>query len=154
MKKNIFLIVFAIALMGFEANAQTCCKKSETTKEACCSKPSTTSSSTAKLQEQTTTSKMTTNLEHTNQETFKVYGNCMMCKKRIEGALSKVKGIHSAVWDTETKILTVSFEKETISLEQIHKEITKVGHDTDKDRAEDSVYDKLPGCCKYDRAKI
>jgi hypothetical protein len=27
-----------------------------------------------------------------------------------------------------------------------------VGHDTEKYRADDKAYAKLPGCCKYDRA--
>jgi copper chaperone CopZ len=93
-------------------------------------------------------------LEHLTQESFKVYGNCVMCKKRIEGALSEVKGIQSAVWGTETKILTVSFDEKATTLNKIHKEIAAVGHDTDKQRAKDGVYDKLPGCCKYERVKV
>lgn len=28
---------------------------------------------------------------------------------------------------------------------------TKVGHDTPHHKASTEVYDKLPGCCKYDR---
>ena len=77
-----------------------------------------------------------------------------MCKRRIESALSEVAGILSAEWDAETKMLTVSFDKKLIKLGDIHKKVAAVGHDTEKVRAEDGVYDKLHGCCKYERAKV
>ena len=84
-------------------------------------------------------------------ETFKVYGACGMCKRRIEGALKEVEGLHKAEWDIETKMLTVSFDSKLITLDDIHKKVALVGHDTDKFRAEDDVYAKLHGCCKYER---
>ncbi len=86
-------------------------------------------------------------------ETFKVYGNCMMCQRRIEGSLKEVEGIASASWDVDTKMMTVKFAENLISLDNIRKRIADVGHDTDKYRADDEVYDKLPGCCKYERAE-
>ena len=86
-------------------------------------------------------------------ETFKVYGNCMMCQRRIEGSLKEVEGIASASWDVDTKMMTVKFAEDLISLDNIHKRIADVGHDTDKYRADEEVYGKLPGCCKYERAE-
>ena len=82
---------------------------------------------------------------------FVVYGNCGMCKKRIEGALSDVEGIQSADWDVDTKVITVNYDAEAISLEEIKKKIAAVGHDTDDVRASDDVYNNLPGCCQYER---
>ena len=38
-------------------------------------------------------------------ETFKVYGNCGMCEKTIEGSLKNVKGIDKADWNKETKMM-------------------------------------------------
>ena len=87
-------------------------------------------------------------------ETFKVYGNCGMCKRRIEGALKELEGILSADWDVDTKMMTVKFTKDLITLDDIQKRIADVGHDTNKYRADDEVYGKLPGCCKYERAEI
>lgn len=80
-----------------------------------------------------------------------VYGNCGMCKRRIEGALNNAKGIHSADWDVETKVLTVKYDMEVISKDDIKKRIAKVGHDTDQFIADQKVYDELPGCCQYER---
>lgn len=41
-------------------------------------------------------------------ETFKVYGNCGMCKKRIEKATTG-EGITKADWNVDSKIMTVTF---------------------------------------------
>lgn len=86
-------------------------------------------------------------------DTIKVYGNCGMCKKRIEGALTKVKGVQSANWDVATKMLTVTYDESKINLDDIHQKVADVGHDTDKVQAKDSVYNGLMGCCQYERPK-
>ena len=39
---------------------------------------------------------------------FTVYGKCAMCKERIEKA-AKGKGVHSANWDIQSKILTLQY---------------------------------------------
>lgn len=83
---------------------------------------------------------------------FKVYGNCGMCKTRIEKAV-KVKGVVSANWNIKTKILKIRYAPSVISLKTIHKNIAKVGHDTDMEKASNEVYNKLPACCKYKRKK-
>ncbi|GIV33743.1 MAG: cation transporter [Chitinophagales bacterium] len=82
---------------------------------------------------------------------FKVSGNCAMCKARIEGALKNVDGIYSAAWDVDTKMLHVMYDPEKISEMEIHKRIAAVGHDTEKVKAEEKVYNALPGCCQYTR---
>jgi copper chaperone CopZ len=81
---------------------------------------------------------------------FKVYGNCGMCEKRIEKA-AKIKGVTLADWDVDTKILTVNFDATKVKPTKIHQAVAAVGHDTDKVRAEDKVYNKLHSCCLYDR---
>jgi periplasmic mercuric ion binding protein len=86
-------------------------------------------------------------------ESFKVYGNCEMCKKTIEGVLKKNEGIISKKWDSESKLMTVTYDTTQISLHQIHKKIAAVGYDTDLEKAGDETYNKLHGCCQYDRPK-
>lgn len=82
----------------------------------------------------------------------KVWGNCEMCKARIEKAL-KMDGVKKADWNVETKKLTVSYDTGTVSLDQIQQAVAAAGHDTEKFRAAGSVYNKLPGCCQYERQK-
>lgn len=84
-------------------------------------------------------------------ETFKVGGNCGMCKSRIEKAATSLDGVTAAEWNEESKMITVKYDAEKVSLTDIHNKIASVGHDTDKVKAKDEVYNKLHGCCKYER---
>lgn len=89
--------------------------------------------------------------QETKTKKFKVYGSCSMCKTRIEKAAKSVEGVSSADWNQETEMLTVSFDASKAKVDDIHKAIAKVGHDTDKVKADDKVYDALPQCCHYKR---
>lgn len=83
-------------------------------------------------------------------ERFKVWGNCGMCEKTIEGSLA-ISGVSKADWNKETKIMSVSYNSQKITLAQIHKKIAAVGYDTELETASDEVYNNLHGCCKYER---
>jgi len=87
----------------------------------------------------------------TKTEKFKVYGNCGMCKARIEKAAKTVDGVTVADWNKETKLMEVTFDASKTTAENIQKAISAVGHDTEKFKADDKVYQDLPGCCHYDR---
>lgn len=86
------------------------------------------------------------NIEHAE---FKVYGNCGMCKERIENAALELPGVRKAEWNQETKMFMVMFDKSLTKLEDIHKAIASAGHDTDKETAPDDIYNELPECCLY-----
>lgn len=83
-------------------------------------------------------------------DSVKVYGNCGMCQKRIEKA-AKVDGVIKASWNVDSKVMAVTYDQSKTNLDKIEKSVTAVGHDTQKYSAENAVYDKLPGCCQYDR---
>jgi periplasmic mercuric ion binding protein len=93
-------------------------------------------------------------IKSTSEKTdnIKVYGKCGMCKSRIQKAL-KIDGISNANWNTETKILSVTYSPAKISNDEIQKKIAGIGHDTEKYKATDQAYDNLPGCCHYEREK-
>lgn len=86
-------------------------------------------------------------------EKFTVYGNCGMCETTIEDALNMTKGVVYADWIVETKLLTVKYDTTKLSLEEIKQKVADVGYDSDSHRAKDAVYNKLHGCCQYDRPK-
>jgi Cu(I)/Ag(I) efflux system membrane fusion protein len=94
------------------------------------------------------TTKAKSNLSDTHAE-FTVQGSCGMCKSRIEKTAKGVAGVSSAAWDSKTKKLHLHYDAKKTSVEAISKAIAKVGHDTDKDKADDETYNALPGCCKY-----
>lgn len=79
---------------------------------------------------------------------FKVMGVCGMCKDRIENA-ALIKGVKFAEWNKQTKMLKVVYVPAKVSLDDIHKAVAEVGHDTEKVKAKDEVYKKLPNCCAY-----
>jgi len=85
-------------------------------------------------------------------DSFKVFGNCEMCQARIENAV-KEEGATSASWDKDTRMLTVTYDPSKTSRDKLSKKLASVGHDTEKYRAPDDVYDGLPACCHYERAR-
>jgi len=82
---------------------------------------------------------------------FEVNGNCEMCKKRIEKAAFSVSGVKSAEWHIDDHKLHLIINEEKCSLTDIKKAIAKVGHDTDEVKATAEDYEKLHGCCMYER---
>jgi copper chaperone CopZ len=84
---------------------------------------------------------------------FKVVGNCEMCEKRIEKAAFSVKGVKSAEWHVDCQDIHLLIDETKCSKEDVAKAIASVGHDTEFAKAEDAVYEKLHGCCLYERIK-
>ncbi|HIY76501.1 MAG TPA: heavy-metal-associated domain-containing protein, partial [Candidatus Sphingobacterium stercorigallinarum] len=91
-----------------------------------------------------------TNVNKTH-DMLKVSGNCEMCKSRIEKAAKSVKGVISANWDVNAKVIHLDFDSKVTSKSAISKAIANVGHDTELDKASKETYDGLPSCCLYDR---
>jgi len=85
------------------------------------------------------------------EATFGVRGNCGMCKSTIEKASNSVDGVSSAVWDKESKKISVSFDASKTNLDKIHNAIAASGYDTDKMKADGNAYNNLAGCCQYDK---
>lgn len=89
-------------------------------------------------------------MAQTVTERFQVSGNCGMCKSKIEKA-AKEAGATEAAWNEDSKELVVSFASGKSSVAQIQQKIAEVGYDNVGARATDAAYDKLHGCCKYER---
>jgi cation transport ATPase len=84
---------------------------------------------------------------------FKVYGNCDMCKARIEKAATSVNGVTKANWDDKTQMLALTYNPAETTPQKVQVAIAKVGHDTEAVKATDNAYNSLPKCCRYDRKK-
>ena len=85
--------------------------------------------------------------------TFKVYGNCEMCKKTIESSLEKDKGIASASWNVDTKMMKVLYDPAATNEKEIYHLIAESGYDTEQEKAAEKTYKSLPACCQYERKK-
>jgi hypothetical protein len=83
---------------------------------------------------------------------FRVWGECGMCKTRIEKTVI-AEGATAASWDSKTQLLTVTYNPEKTGKEALSKKLAAAGHDTEKFKAPDEVYNSLPACCHYERQK-
>ena len=86
-------------------------------------------------------------------ETIKVWGNCGMCKTKIEKA-AKAAGAKTANWNEDSKELKVSYAANKTSSVKIQQAISKSGYDTQDFTAVHAAYNNLPGCCKYYRKEV
>jgi periplasmic mercuric ion binding protein len=84
-------------------------------------------------------------------ETFRIYGNCEMCRETIESALKKKDGVIKKDWSPRTKQMKVTYDTTRITLREIKQKIADKGYDTDEIRGSDEAYSKLHKCCKYKR---
>jgi len=89
--------------------------------------------------------------DHLEHAMFNVYGNCEMCKERIEDAAVGLDGVHTATWDSESKMIHLNYDPDKVTTADIEQAIAEVGHDTENIKASDEVYEALHECCKYER---
>lgn len=91
-------------------------------------------------------------IDNAKSETVKVYGNCGMCETTIEKAGSKKK-LYKTDWNEETKTASITYDSKKTDLDVVLKSIALSGYDNINYLAPDEAYNKLPGCCKYERER-
>lgn len=87
----------------------------------------------------------------TKKESFKVAGECGTCKKKIEKA-AKTAGASYAVWNTDSKIITVKYAANSTDKSKIEAAIAGAGYDTPDVKATEEAYKSLDDCCQYERS--
>ena len=88
-------------------------------------------------------------------QTVKVYGTCDMDKRRIEKAALTVDAVRSATWDIDSQTLTLRYSLfKNKAADNVQRKIAAVGNDTEKYKADDTMYQKLPECCHYQRKQV
>jgi copper chaperone CopZ len=78
-----------------------------------------------------------------------VDGICGMCKKRIETAALKTKGVKFAAWSVETHQLSLILDERKTTLKTVQKNVAEVGHDSKGVKATEKAYNSVHPCCKY-----
>lgn len=84
-------------------------------------------------------------------EKIKVAGECGTCKKKIEKS-AKAAGASYALWNPDSKLLTVKYNAASTSSDKIQHAIAATGYDTPKYKGDDEAYSKLDECCQYERS--
>lgn len=85
---------------------------------------------------------------------IKVDGICGMCKKRIETAALKTKGVKFAIWSPTTHQLNLIMDERKTDVKTIQDNVLEVGHDIllEDDKkivAKTEAYESVHPCCKY-----
>ena len=80
---------------------------------------------------------------------IKVYGDCEMCKSRIEKAAKKSPGVTYAHWDADTQQLLVEYNRSRTNPEKIQQVIAARGYDTEKVKASNQAGVNQPDCCRH-----
>ena len=90
--------------------------------------------------------------------TFEVDGICGMCKKRIETAALKTKGVKFALWNVKTHQLNLIMDERKVEVGTVQQNIANVGHDIilkdKKITATLKAYNSVNPCCKYRDEKV
>jgi len=84
-------------------------------------------------------------------DAFEVYGNCNMCKSRIEKAALNVSGVKYASWDIPSGNLKLIYNARKIHIDSVQAAVAVSGHDTRDFKGDSLVYNELPFCCQYVR---
>lgn len=83
-----------------------------------------------------------------HQVEIKTSAICEMCQHAIEYELTFTKGIKNAELDLDSKVVTVIYNGDKISADEIRKRITKIGYHADWMERDLVGYENLPFCCK------
>ncbi len=94
------------------------------------------------------------NSSKSQSASFIVKGVCEMCEKRIENGVVKLKGVKYANWEIISNKISLIYNSRKIKLDEIHKQISLLGHSTEKYDAPEKIYNALPDCCKYKTLEI
>jgi len=92
-------------------------------------------------------------LDFLKKENIQVWGECGMCKKKIENA-AKNAGAITAGWNEESKMLAVTYDRNKASTEKIEQAVAAAGYDTKDVTATVAAYSNLPECCHYQRKDV
>jgi copper chaperone CopZ len=91
-------------------------------------------------------------IKNKTTETVQINGNCGMCKKAIEKA-ANIDNVAQVNWNANTRTAILTYDKKKTNPDAILKRVAEAGYDNEKFVAPDATYDKLHGCCQYDREK-
>tara|TARA_R110001592_G_scaffold307299_2_gene580752 strand:+ start:274820 stop:275158 length:339 start_codon:yes stop_codon:yes gene_type:complete len=87
--------------------------------------------------------------EKVKTDSLYVEGVCEMCQQRIQKH-AYGKGVKFAEWNLTNSYLTVAYNTEKTTMDDISKRVAKAGHTTSKHPHDKKGYENLPNCCKYE----
>lgn len=132
MKKIIVMLVAVTLTLGAMAQSKT-----------------TSSSSSSKATTNTTTQSQSKNSSYTTITIqTNASKNCKSCVNRFKENVPFFKGVKEYTFDSSTAKLTVTYDPKKTTADQIRKQISNLGYDADKMKANEATRAKLPPCCR------
>lgn len=80
-------------------------------------------------------------------------GVCGTCKQKMEQNVPYFKGVTDFSYDEVTSKVSVAYNPNKTSADEIRKGISKLGYDADDVKADPKAREKLPACCKVEKGK-
>lgn len=131
MKKIIVMLAAVTLTLGAMAQSKT-----------------TSSSSSSKATTNTTTQSQSKNSSYTTITIqTNASKNCKSCVNRFKENVPFFKGVKEYTFDSSTAKLTVTYDPKKTTADQIRKQISNLGYDADKVKANEAARAKLPPCC-------
>lgn len=72
-----------------------------------------------------------------------------LCQDEIERASKYLPGVRFAYWVQGEQMLLVDFDESRTNIDSISIAIARYGYDTERHKADDSVYKRLAFQCRY-----
>ena len=139
MKKLLVTMIAVLMVLGTMAQSKTTSTQSsgKATTTATAAKPATTTAAQAKANSYATIT-IQTNASK----------NCKSCINRFKENVPFFKGVKEYTFDTATAKLTITYDTKKTTADQIRKQISDLGYDADKVKANPAARAKLPACCR------
>ena len=139
MKKLLVTMIALMLVLGVAAQSKTTSTQSsgKATTTATATKPATTTAAQAKANSYATIT-IQTNASK----------NCKSCINRFKENVPFFKGVKEYTFDPTTVKLTVTYDTKKTTADQIRKQISDLGYDADKVKANPAARAKLPACCR------
>ena len=139
MKKLLSTLIAVLLVLGATAQSKTTStqQSGKPTTTATSAKPTTTTAAQSKA------STLTTITIQTNASK-----NCKSCVNRFKENVPFFKGVKEYTFDSATAKLTVTYDTKKTTADQIRKQISDLGYDADKVKANPAARAKLPACCR------
>jgi periplasmic mercuric ion binding protein len=85
----------------------------------------------------------------TTTETISLEGlKCQMCVATVQRAAGNLDGVEHMRIDFDTKVATVSFNSDMVTLTDIEHAIAESGYHANDTRRNEEAYASLPDCCR------
>jgi len=87
-------------------------------------------------------------VKRTKQLEIETSIQCGECENRLDNMFAEFWAVKNVSYDIDEQLITVTYNSNKTSPEEIRDAIAKVGYDADDVEAKEAAYNELPACCQ------